>query len=209
MGSGKPVGYRTNKPIADKQKTRKIFLPTTLQNRKIFFKAILNLLSSFTLCTLRAIIKYQIFQDVVMLSKKIAVSGGFDPIHVGHVRMILEASKFGEVIVIANSDSWLKRKKGYVFMPWDERSEILSAIRGVSCVIEAKDSDGTVCESLIHLKESVGLDYFANGGDRKKSNTPEMSVCKTLKIEMIWNCGGEKIQSSSELVERQKMLVNL
>ena len=141
-----------------------------------------------------------------MSNKKIAVSGGFDPIHVGHVRMILEASKFGDVIVIANSDSWLKRKKGYVFMPWEERSEILSSIKGVDCVIEAKDGDNTVCESLSELKEIVNLDYFANGGDRKTNNTPEMDVCKSLGIEMIWNCGGGKIQSSSELVERQKYL---
>ena len=143
-----------------------------------------------------------------MLSKKIAVSGGFDPIHVGHVRMILEASKFGEVIIIANSDAWLKRKKGYVFMPWEERAEILSAIRGVSCVVQARDDDETVCESLEHLKESINLDYFANGGDRKQNNTPEMKVCKDLHIEMIWNCGGDKIQSSSELVERHNILVN-
>ena len=139
-----------------------------------------------------------------MMTKKIAVSGGFDPLHVGHVRMILAASKLGDVIVIANSDPWLKRKKGYIFMPWEERSEILSAIKGVSCVVEAKDYDGTVCETLADLKETVGLDYFANGGDRIKNNTPEMELCKQLDIEMIWNCGGEKIQSSSELVNRQK-----
>jgi D-beta-D-heptose 7-phosphate kinase/D-beta-D-heptose 1-phosphate adenosyltransferase len=143
-----------------------------------------------------------------MLTKKIAVSGGFDPLHVGHVRMILEASKLGEVIIIANSDSWLKRKKGYVFMPWEERSEILSAIEGVSCVIVAKDHDNTVCDTLVDLKETVGLDYFANGGDRKQTNTPEIQLCQTLGIELVWNCGGEKIQSSSELVERQKTLVN-
>ena len=89
-------------------------------------------------------------------------------------------------------------------MPWEERSEILSAIKGVSCVVEAKDYDGTVCETLADLKETVGLDYFANGGDRIKNNTPEMELCKQLDIEMIWNCGGEKIQSSSELVNRQK-----
>jgi D-beta-D-heptose 7-phosphate kinase/D-beta-D-heptose 1-phosphate adenosyltransferase len=141
-----------------------------------------------------------------MSNKKIAVSGGFDPVHVGHVRMILEASKFGEVIVIANSDSWLKRKKGYVFMPYEERSEILSSIKGVSCVVEAKDYDNTVCDTLVDLRETIGLDYFANGGDRKQNNTPEMSLCESLDIEMIWNCGGSKIQSSSELVDRQKYL---
>ena len=64
--------------------------------------------------------------------KKIVVSGGFDPIHIGHVRMILEASHEGDVIVIANSDEWLQRKKGYVFMPWEERAEIIRSIRGVA-----------------------------------------------------------------------------
>jgi cytidyltransferase-like protein len=141
-----------------------------------------------------------------MSNKKIAVSGGFDPIHVGHVRMILEASKYGDVIVIANSDSWLKRKKSYVFMPWEERSEILSALKGVQCVVEAKDYDGTVCDTLSDIRETIGLDYFANGGDRKAENTPEIELCRALGIEMIWNCGGEKIQSSSELVKRQKCL---
>ena len=142
-----------------------------------------------------------------MLTKKIAVSGGFDPLHVGHIRMILEASKLGEVIIIANSDSWLKRKKGYVFMPWEERAEILFAIKGVSCVVQAKDDDETVCKSLEHLKESMNLDYFANGGDRKQTNTPEARLCQTIGVELVWNCGGDKIQSSSELVERQKILV--
>jgi D-beta-D-heptose 7-phosphate kinase/D-beta-D-heptose 1-phosphate adenosyltransferase len=120
--------------------------------------------------------------------------------------MILEASKYGDVIVIANSDSWLKRKKNYIFMPWEERSEILSAIKGVQCVVEAKDYDGTVCDTLSDIRETIGLDYFANGGDRKVGNTPEMELCRSLGIEMIWNCGGEKIQSSSELVKRQKCL---
>ena len=63
-----------------------------------------------------------------MKNKKIALSGGFDPVHVGHVRMIQAAAEIGDVIVIANSDSWLQRKKGYIFMPWSERAEILSAI---------------------------------------------------------------------------------
>lgn len=128
--------------------------------------------------------------------KTIAVSGGFDPIHVGHVRMILDASRYGNVIVIANSDEWLKRKKGYAFMPFEERAEILSAIKGVAGVIEASDEDDTVCQTLKDLQPT----FFANGGDRKKENTPEMEVCANLKIKMVWNIGGEKIQSSSDLV---------
>jgi len=132
--------------------------------------------------------------------KRIAVSGGFDPIHIGHVRMIQEASKYGNVVVIANSDKWLLRKKGYVFMPFDERSEILMSIKGVTEVYQAYDDDNTVCISLRGIK----LDAFANGGDRKEDNTPEMDVCKELGIEMLWNVGGGKIQSSSTLVERRR-----
>jgi D-beta-D-heptose 7-phosphate kinase/D-beta-D-heptose 1-phosphate adenosyltransferase len=134
--------------------------------------------------------------------KCIAVSGGFDPIHVGHVRMIQAASKFGDVVVICNSDAWLKRKKGYVFMPFKERSEIIRALKDVKNVIEAKDDDGTVCESLAELSP----DIFANGGDRYISNTPETQTCKKYAIEMMWSIGGGKIQSSSDLVENMKQV---
>lgn len=127
----------------------------------------------------------------------VMVSGGFDPIHVGHVRMIREAAQYGEVIVVANSDDWLYRKKGYNFMGFKERKEILMAIKGVIEVLPVNDKDGTVCSALRHLKPT----YFANGGDRTSSNTPEKSVCEELGIEMLWNIGGQKIQSSSELVE--------
>ena len=128
----------------------------------------------------------------------VAVSGGFDPVHVGHVRMIAEAANHGDVIVIANSDAWLMRKKGYIFMTWEERQEILYNFKGVVDVLEGKDDDGSVCETLRHLKP----DIFANGGDRKDINTPEVALCQELGIEMLWNMGGEKIQSSSELVAK-------
>lgn len=127
----------------------------------------------------------------------VAVSGGFDPLHVGHVRYIREASLRGDVVVILNTDSWLIRKKGFNFMPWDQRAEILRSIKGVSDVVMASDSDGTVCKSLIQLKPR----FFAKGGDRTQGNTPEQYVCQNHNIEMIWNCGGGKIQSSSELVD--------
>ena len=131
-----------------------------------------------------------------MKEKIVCVSGGMDPIHVGHVRMILEASKFGDVVVILNSDQWLFRKKGFSFMPWEERAEILRAIRGVVDVVRVNDEDGTVCEALRRIKP----DYFANGGDRKNENTPEVSLCLELDIKMLWCIGGGKIQSSSDLV---------
>lgn len=127
------------------------------------------------------------------------VSGGFDPVHVGHIRMILEASKHGDVIVVANSDNWLFRKKGFVFMEFDQRAEILSSVKGVIMVSGVEDSDGTVCEAIRRLKP----DFFANGGDRKKHNTPEQSVCEELGVEMLWAVGGaDKANSSSKLVKR-------
>jgi cytidyltransferase-like protein len=132
--------------------------------------------------------------------KRVMVSGGFDPIHVGHVRMILEAAKHGEVIVVANSDDWLMRKKGYVFMPWEERAEIIESIRGVVRVEHVDDADNTVCEAISRCRP----DAFANGGDRKGDNTPEVALCNELGIELMWNVGGGKIQSSSELVSKSK-----
>ena len=133
--------------------------------------------------------------------KIVCVSGGFDPIHIGHVRMIQDASKLGHVVVIANSDEWLMRKKGYVFMPYEERQEILYAIKGVVDVVEAEDEDNTVCESLRRLDPHI----FANGGDRGDRNTPEMAVCKELGIQMVWGMGGnDKPQSSSWLIDAVK-----
>jgi cytidyltransferase-like protein len=129
----------------------------------------------------------------------VMVSGGFDPVHAGHIRMILDAAKWGDVIVIANSDRWLFEKKGFVFMDFDQRSEILNAIKGVVLVDSVDDSDGTVCEAIRRLKPT----YFANGGDRGRSNTPEQDVCEELGVEMLWSIGGdEKRDSSSDLVER-------
>ena len=135
-----------------------------------------------------------------MKKKLIAVSGGFDPIHKGHVRMIREAAKHGDVVVILNSDDWLIRKKGYNFMSFEERSYIAGSIKGAVMTTGVDDSDGTVCEALIRIKP----DIFANGGDRYVSNTPEMKICEELGIEMLWNIGGEKEQSSSSLINNVK-----
>jgi len=131
----------------------------------------------------------------------IAVSGGFDPVHIGHVRMIRDASRYGDVMVIINSDEWLQRKKGYVFMPYEERAEIMGNIKGVTLITSVDDSDGTVCQALRRHKP----DAFANGGDRKTENTPEMDVCEELGIQMLWAVGGNnKPQSSSWLVDKLK-----
>ncbi len=133
----------------------------------------------------------------------VCVSGGFDPVHIGHLRMIQEAAQHGQVIVIVNSDSWLMRKKGYIFMPFEERCEILRGFTGVTDTSGVVDDDNTVCEALRRLKPT----YFANGGDRKTDNTPEMEVCKEEGIGLLWNIGGSKIQSSSTLVNDAGMIM--
>ena len=94
-----------------------------------------------------------------MDEKIIVVSGGFDPIHIGHLRMMKEAANHGKLTVIINSDDWLRRKKGYVFMPFEERAELISELSCVNNVVMAKDDDRTVCESLRELQP----DIFANG----------------------------------------------
>lgn len=130
----------------------------------------------------------------------VAVSGGFDPVHIGHIRMMQEAAQHGRVMVILNSDEWLIRKKGYRLIPSRERYEIMNAIKGVSQVVFVNDDDGTVCEAIQrHLKPG---DIFANGGDRTAENTPELKLCQDMRISTMWNVGGEKIQSSSELVKK-------
>tara|TARA_Y100000593_G_C4271978_1_gene317863 strand:- start:738 stop:1235 length:498 start_codon:yes stop_codon:yes gene_type:complete len=129
----------------------------------------------------------------------VMVSGGFDPVHAGHIRMIRDAARFGNVIVIANSDDWLWRKKGFIFMEWERRVEILNAIKGVILVDSVDDSDGTVCDAI---RRHVPT-YFANGGDRGKSNTPEQTVCEELGVKLLWGVGGEeKLDSSSELAKK-------
>ncbi len=133
-----------------------------------------------------------------MKEKIITVSGGFDPVHIGHVRMIREASKLGKLIVILNNDAFLIRKKGKPFMPLEERKEILENIKGVDSVFVSIDEDDSVCKSL----EAINPDIFANGGDRKnESEIRESEVCKRLGIEMVFNVGGGKVQSSSWLIK--------
>ncbi len=126
----------------------------------------------------------------------VLVSGGFDPLHVGHVRMIEHAARYGNVHIALNSDEWLYRKKGYFFMPWEERAEILTSLLCVFRVLRVDDEDGTVCEALRSLKPS----YFVNGGDRISPNRAEARICKRQGIEQIFDAGGGKVQSSSALI---------
>lgn len=141
-----------------------------------------------------------------MSHKIIAVSGGFDPIHIGHVRMIREARALGdELVVILNNDNWLMAKKGFVFMPEAERQEIIEALEGVSKVVLTKhvenDPDRSVCEAL----REIHPDIFANGGDRFADNIPEAVLARELNIELVFGIGrGGKVQSSSWLTAKDR-----
>jgi D-beta-D-heptose 7-phosphate kinase/D-beta-D-heptose 1-phosphate adenosyltransferase len=134
----------------------------------------------------------------------VAVSGGFDPIHIGHTRMFEEAKALGdELVVLLNNDNWLRKKKGYAFMPEQERKEVIEALRAVDRVVltmhEPDTTDMSVCRDLELLKP----DIFANGGDRKKTNIPEVDTCKKIGTKMIFEIGKHgKVQSSSWLIEK-------
>ena len=137
----------------------------------------------------------------------IVLSGGFDPVHKGHLRMFRSASNLGhQVIVGLNSDEWLTRKKGKPFMEWDERAEILESCKWINQVLPMEDSDDTACDIIKQVSDKYeGYNiYFANGGDRGKGNVPEMPICKDLKVVMLWGIGGGKIQSSSWLINGEE-----
>ena len=139
----------------------------------------------------------------------IILSGGFDPVHKGHIRMFREAANLGaQVIVGLNSDEWLTRKKGQPFMDFKERKEILEGFKYINQVLAFDDKDDTACSLIsqvckLYNNENFNI-YFANGGDRGKGNVPEMSVCKDFNVVMLWGVGGGKIQSSSWLINGGK-----
>ncbi len=139
-----------------------------------------------------------------MNKKIIILSGGFDPIHKGHIRMFKSAKNLGNVIVGLNSDEWLIRKKNKFFMPFSERKEILESIKYINSVISFNDADDTACDLISNIYKEFGSShhiYFANGGDRTNNTTPEVDYCNKNNIEMLWGIGGEKIQSSSDLLK--------
>jgi D-beta-D-heptose 7-phosphate kinase/D-beta-D-heptose 1-phosphate adenosyltransferase len=141
----------------------------------------------------------------------VAVSGGFDPLHVGHVRMFQEAKALGdELVVILNNDNWFGIKGRHIFMPQEERKEIIEALKPVDRVIlshhkpskeifDRTSREYSVCRELEELKP----DIFANGGDRFESDVPEVATCKKIGCQMVFNVGhGGKTQSSSWLLEK-------
>ena len=126
---------------------------------------------------------------------KIAVSGYFDPIHVGHLEYLKMAKSMGDIlVVIVNNNHQCVLKKGKFFMDENDRLEIVKAIKYVDEVVLSVDQDKTVCKSLELIRPNI----FANGGDRSTDEVPETSVCKKYKIEMVDGLG-EKIRSSSSL----------
>jgi cytidyltransferase-like protein len=135
----------------------------------------------------------------------VVVSGGYDPVHSGHIALFNEAKKLGDVMVAGvNSDAWLIRKKGQAFMPWLERSNIVSNLKSVDLALAFNDNDGTACDLLYQVKELYPNSriIFANGGDRTKENIPEMTV---PEVEFAFGVGGEnKANSSSWILEEWK-----
>lgn len=134
--------------------------------------------------------------------KVVAVSGGFDPVHVGHAHLFRDARALGDkLLVILNDDEWLMRKKGYVFMKAEERKELLEHIRWVDEVVIRIPKE---TYDVAHMLEQLDVHIFANGGaDRShEGEVPEAAVCRARGIEMIFNVGDTgKPQSSSWLVK--------
>ena len=147
--------------------------------------------------------------------KVMLVSGGFDPVHKGHLEMISEARDLAdEVWVILNNDSWLRQKKGKHFMKESEREYIMSQIKGVTktfichprIATDKTVTDGIYSAYQVWMRENgnapgPGDMAFGNGGDRGKNNVPEEDYCNSMGIAMVWNLG-EKVQSSSWLLEK-------
>ena len=124
----------------------------------------------------------------------VVVSGGFDPLHKGHIRLFNEAKKLGHKLVCGlNSDKWIIRKKGEVSMNFGERTEIVSSLRAVDEVISFNDMDDTAINLLTRV-QSIYPECsicFANGGSMEEKNTPESGFCRAYGIDMLWNVGGD------------------
>ena len=138
--------------------------------------------------------------------KIVVVSGGFDPIHSGHLAYFREAKELGMYLIVGvNSDEWLMRKKGYVFMPIEEREEIIKSIKYVNGVNRFNDDDDSAIDLLHKVKYWYPSDeiIFANGGDRNESNCRELSV---EGVKFVYGVGGkDKLNSSSKIVEKVRI----
>jgi cytidyltransferase-like protein len=132
----------------------------------------------------------------------VLITGGFDPIHLGHIAYFQAAKKLGDVLIVGvNSDDWLTRKKGSPFMSYTERSTIVRNILGVDFVINFDDNDGTAKHAIRMVRQSYPQDkiIFANGGDRTKENIPEMDIVDD-NLEFVFGVGGEDKKNSSSWI---------
>jgi cytidyltransferase-like protein len=135
--------------------------------------------------------------------KVVVVSGGFDPLHSGHIEMFHRAKALGDYLIVGvNSDDWLTRKKGRPFMRWNDRAGIIYNLKMVDEVYKINDLDNTACDVLEYAKAKypVAQIIFANGGDRTKENIPEMQV---QGVDFVFGVGGDyKMNSSSWILEQ-------
>lgn len=134
------------------------------------------------------------------------ISGGFDPLHEGHIALIKEAtSKSNGVIILLNSDDWLTRKKGKCFMNFSSRKIICENIKGVTEVISFDDADDSACDGIKMCREKFPYDnlIFGNGGDRTKDNIPEIPICEKYAVKLEFGIGGKnKANSSSWILKK-------
>jgi len=132
----------------------------------------------------------------------VLVTGGFDPVHSGHIAYLEAARQLGDILVVGvNSDAWLERKKGRAFMPVKERATILRSLRGVDFVMDFDDRDGSARRAIEMTRQSYPQDriIFANGGDRTDVNIPEMDV-QDENLEFQFGVGGETKRNSSSWI---------
>ncbi|MDC2992352.1 adenylyltransferase/cytidyltransferase family protein [Pelagibacteraceae bacterium] len=132
----------------------------------------------------------------------VLVSGGFDPIHSGHIKLIEESGKHGNIVVLLNADKWLQNKKGNAFLPFEERKLIMLALKNVIDVISCGELDNTCVDGIEKAvkKYPNHIIKFANGGDRNNNSTPETLFCKKNGIELLWGIGGENKSNSSSWI---------
>lgn len=134
------------------------------------------------------------------MEKIVLVTGGFDPLHSGHISYLNHAEHLGDWLIVGlNSDKWLTRKKGKPFMSWQERMTILDNLHMVDRVIEFNDSDGTACDAIYQVKQMFPESkiIFANGGDRSKENIPEMIFDD---VDFVFGVGGDNKKNSSSWI---------
>jgi cytidyltransferase-like protein len=138
------------------------------------------------------------------MKRIVLITGGFDPLHSGHIAYIKAAKELGDSLIVGiNSDQWLRRKKGQEFMSWEERATIVSNLYDVSRVINFDDTDGSAKDAIRKVRSIYpnAQIIFANGGDRTKENIPEMDLLsEMLHLEFVFGVGGEDKKNSSSWI---------